>query len=379
MKIGLALPALGFRGGLERYTFEIGRSLAAQGHEVVLFHGPEEGRDAQAFGAPFSAVVPLTRARTRPVDVVYVQKATNVEELEVFSDMPVVLAAHDHDHTCARAHRYLPVSHAPCHRGPGLHCAMFGCAVVRQSGPIPVRLVDPLALRRRARQLAERAPIVACSDYVAARLRDAGVPAARVVTVHRVLPWTPEPIVPRPAARRVLVTGQLIRGKGFDIAIHALAYLPRDVVLEIVGHGAQERELKALAAEVAPGRVRFSGYVSPEQMNDVYDRASVVLVPSRWPEPFGMVGLEAMRRGRPVVGARHGGIPEWLCRGAGHLVTPLDPRELAVAALDLLEDSAAGERAREAAAHFSHGATIDALLRVLSHRANWGAPSRPGN
>jgi len=48
----------------------------------------------------------------------------------------------------------------------------------------------------------------------------------------------------------------------------------------------------------------------------------VVVVPSRWPEPFGIVGIEAMAHGRPVVAFGVGGIPEWLTDGVGGFVVP---------------------------------------------------------
>jgi len=48
----------------------------------------------------------------------------------------------------------------------------------------------------------------------------------------------------------------------------------------------------------------------------------VVVVPSRWPEPFGVVGIEAMAHGRPVVAFGVGGIPDWLADGVGGFIVP---------------------------------------------------------
>ena len=56
----------------------------------------------------------------------------------------------------------------------------------------------------------------------------------------------------------------------------------------------------------------FSGWVRNEDLGNFYSKAKVVVVPSRWPEPFGMIGLEAMHHGRPVVAFDVGGIPDWL-------------------------------------------------------------------
>jgi glycosyltransferase involved in cell wall biosynthesis len=77
----------------------------------------------------------------------------------------------------------------------------------------------------------------------------------------------------------------------------------------------------------------------------------VVVVPSVWPEPFGLVGIEAMSYGLPTIGSATGGIPEWLDDGeTGLLVPPGDPAALARALVRILEStetrSAFGAEAR---------------------------------
>ena len=79
--------------------------------------------------------------------------------------------------------------------------------------------------------------------------------------------------------------------------------------------------------------------MNPQDLGDYYARAKLVAVPSRWPEPFGMIGLEAMHYGRPVVAFRVGGIPDWLEDGAtGLLVPEQDVRAFAAALEKLLGD-----------------------------------------
>ncbi len=375
MRIGIAVPSSGFAGGLERYAFEMARSLSRRGHVVTLMAGPGRGRDAVKFARGFDSVVHAdTPFDVSSLDVVYAQKVASPRDLDRFGSTSVVIAAHDHDLTCPRRHRYLPLSGQSCERSAGLGCVARGCCVVRRPGGLG--LVDPFRLACDTLALGRRAPIVACSEFVARGLRSTGIDPEWVHVVHPVLPASDRPLRPRPRARSLLATGQLIQGKGFDVAIDALRFLPSDATLTIAGDGPSAAALRTRANHVAPGRVRFLGYVDPDQVDDVYDEASVVLVPSRWPEPFGMVGLEAMRRARPVVGAAHGGIPEWLLDGAGKLAAPLDPRAFADAALALLNDPSAGERAAVvAAARFSHDDAVSKLERVLQETAR-SSPSR---
>lgn len=369
MRIGIAVPSLGFAGGLERYAFAMAQALSRRGHVVTLLAGPGRGRDVVSFAQGFDAVVDADAVQAADsLDVVYAQKVTSPRELERFGATPVVIAAHDHDLTCPRRHRYLPLSGQSCERSAGLGCVTRGCCVVRR--PSGLGLVDPVRFARNTLELGRRAPIVACSEFVARGLIGAGLGPESVHVVHPVLPASDRPLCPRPRARSLLATGQLIHGKGFDIAIDSLSMLPSDVTLTIAGDGPLAAALRTRADRVAPGRVRFLGYVAPERIDDVYDEASVVVVPSRWPEPFGMVGLEAMRRARPVVGAAHGGIPEWLHEGAGKLAAPLDPHAFARAALELLEDPSAGERAAVVAAtRFSHETAVSKLEQVLQQAA----------
>jgi len=69
-------------------------------------------------------------------------------------------------------------------------------------------------------------------------------------------------------------------------------------------------------------RVQFRGFVPPDELQGFYVDASVFVVPSVWPEPFGMVGPEAMRYGLPVVAFDAGGIKEWLIHGENGFLAP---------------------------------------------------------
>jgi glycosyltransferase involved in cell wall biosynthesis len=123
--------------------------------------------------------------------------------------------------------------------------------------------------------------------------------------------------------------------------------------LLISGIGPELDRLKALATKLRiETRVDFLGGEPPP--NRLYGRSRVVVVPSMWPEPFGLVGPEAMSHGVPVIANRVGGIPEWLVDGeAGYLVKAGDTAGMASRIAELLEDSALaarlGRRARDIA------------------------------
>ncbi len=110
--------------------------------------------------------------------------------------------------------------------------------------------------------------------------------------------------------------------------------------------------------------------------------SDLLVVPSTWPEPFGLAGPEAGLRGLPAVAFAVGGIPEWLRDGVNGRLAPADPPSatgLARAIVDCLRDPAELERlrrgAREAAAGFSVDAHVAALLGLFSRIAA-AAPAR---
>ena len=123
-------------------------------------------------------------------------------------------------------------------------------------------------------------------------------------------------------------------------------------------------------------RVTWAGWVSPEKLDEYYREARVVAVPSRWPEPFGMVGLEAMQRAKPVVGFAVGGIPDWLNDGVnGFLIDPPSVGKFAVRLDTLLRDEQMAwemglQGLRKAGRDFSFQSYVERLESVLSPTAS---------
>lgn len=141
------------------------------------------------------------------------------------------------------------------------------------------------------------------------------------------------------------VASRLIRGKGIDTALRAIAHLSRSTVsrLEIAGDGPERNKLEALSVSLGvQDRVRFLGWV--RDMPSFWRSCDVGLVPSnQWIESFGMVAVEAMAAGIPVLAARRGALPEIvLDRVTGSLFEPGDHEELA----DLLARYGTGEEIR---------------------------------
>lgn len=133
--------------------------------------------------------------------------------------------------------------------------------------------------------------------------------------------------------------GRLSEDKGVDLLIQAAAELLGEIdgfTLTIVGDGSDRERLETLTAESGLAQaVHFVGSQGPEEVNRILNRNSIVVIPSRMPEPFGTVALEAAAAGCVVIYADHGGLPDAAGRQAVGF-TPLDPRSLSSRLRELL-------------------------------------------
>jgi colanic acid/amylovoran biosynthesis glycosyltransferase len=149
---------------------------------------------------------------------------------------------------------------------------------------------------------------------------------------------------------RFVQAGRLIEKKGLPVTLRAFAgFLGKypNATLTIVGEGPMLSGLQTLAHELQiAGSVSFTGFISQEQLRDIYYGSHIFLHPSQTGHDGNQEGipnsmLEAMTSGLPVFATRHGGIPEAIENGvSGVLVPERDHEALARALLDAAEDSA---------------------------------------
>jgi L-malate glycosyltransferase len=227
--------------------------------------------------------------------------------------------------------------------------------VDRTSGPIPEVVKPdmlPVAVLRRAADtvtLIRVHAVAGVSDYVRDRFSRRfpfarrkvrtiynGVDLSRFNAADQVVDIDQRPAVAESGPLRVLAVAYLIRQKGIDHLLRALALASdRTIQLTIVGDGPELPLLRQLADElgISP-RARFAGL--RDDVQALLAECHVFVHPAVWEEAFGLTIAEAMASGRPVVASRIGGIPELIEHGvSGLLVPPGNAQELAQA-LDLL-------------------------------------------
>ena len=137
----------------------------------------------------------------------------------------------------------------------------------------------------------------------------------------------------------VSFAGKLIGFKGVDILLEAIKIYedkkPESVTI-IAGDGEERDNLHNQAERLNLKTVRFLGNVNQQQLRKIYNIADVNLVPSRR-EPFGLVAIEAMACGTPVIASNQGGLPDFVNGSVGGLVKPEDPENLADKIIEVLK------------------------------------------
>ena len=150
-----------------------------------------------------------------------------------------------------------------------------------------------------------------------------------------------------------------------------------DVHLVVAGDGPERGELETLASLLGLGsHVSFVGWVPPEKRYELINQSCLLIVPSRWKEPFCLVALEGALMGRPVVASRTGALPEVVVENeTGIFFENENPASLADAVISLLESpslaTAMGLRGRERANRkFTWDRYIDSFEMLFTQLAH---------
>jgi glycosyltransferase involved in cell wall biosynthesis len=337
-------------GGTEAYLLDLVRAQQLRGDDVAVFAADEGPVDLGTFAPD------LVHLHGTPV-------SRDADE-ELQRRYRVVRSLHDYSFMCASGERWFAGGEI-CNRrhGPGclVNFVARGCTH-RLDLRAPVRNYFEIGRRLPAVEASDE--VVVYSDYVRQQALHQGLRAERC---HAIPYFVDRPSMP-PApsyARNVLFAGRVVKRKGLDVLLEALALTPESwETLIVAGDGWDLHRSRALATELGlEARVDWRGWT--DTATALAD-AAVLAVPSRWPEPFGIVGIEAMAAGRAVVASDVGGVREWLTDGeTGLLVPPGDAPALAAAlerALDLAP--VLGASGWERAAAFSTARHLDELDAV---------------
>jgi glycosyltransferase involved in cell wall biosynthesis len=226
------------------------------------------------------------------------------------------------------------------------------------------------------------ATYVFVSDFIRRHAIDQNLGIAHAEVAHSgIHPDFLDPAPERDWEWRLLYAGRLDHRKGIDTAVEALAHLPPQAHLTVVGgsDGAERTRLEQLAERLGVvDRVTLAGQRDRAGLAEAYGDADAVVFPVRWDEPWGLVPLEAMARGRPVVATGRGGSAEYLRDGENCLLFDAgDADGLAAAVRRLAGDESLRARLRERGLATAPNHTEDVLNAAVERELETAVGTRP--
>lgn len=364
MRILYVHERFGALAGAEANAHITATELGKRGHSMGILHGPGTGKGESAWQTTFTFRAALGPSNNGPTvrkaladyqpDAVYVHKMSDLGVIEtlVESGKPLVRMVHDHDIYCMRSYKYNYFTRAICTRAASPYC-IFPClasVVKNPGGGFPLKWVSytekkrEIALNRRFDRM------VVVTTYMRDELLKNGFDPMRI-DIHAPVPRMGDPNLRSSFSGRNLIiyAGQIIRGKGVDVLLEALAKVRSPFECVILGDGNHRAFCEDLASRLGlADRVTFKGFVPQEELKNYYRECSVVALSSVWPEPIATIGLEVMRYALPIVAFDAGGIKDWLIDGQnGYLVPWMDRDAYAARVDELLRNKALARRLGE--------------------------------
>ncbi len=362
------------RGGAEAYMEDAAALMTANGHEVAFFgmHHPANTHLRYAkhfppqvdFEPPPAAVPDRSRAVARMFwsssarrgmaatldefapDIVHLHNIYHQLSPSVLRplrerNIPAVMTLHDYKLACP-TYLFLDKG-AICEACVGGH---FSQAIKRRcrGGSLvqSTLMAAELAVHTRLGSYDPVTLFICPSLFMHSKMTEAGVYPDRLRLLHNFINLSGT-IPAAGTGGPIVYAGRLSTEKGVDILVRAAALLEPGVHVVVAGDGPQRAQLEGLAAEVAPGRIRFTGRLTKSEVLALVASAAVMAVPSRCYENQPLAVLEAYAAGVPVAGTALGGIQELVVDGeTGGLAKPEDPVDLARAITQVLHSASDG-------------------------------------
>jgi glycosyltransferase involved in cell wall biosynthesis len=377
-------------GGLEQYLLQLSDELDRAGHQSLLLYGEKTHGEPLPIKAKFYFLNDITHphcrdseeklaavdafiANERPDLAFFHQVLNPVLADRMTRALPSIRFAHDFKMICPDGRKTLKSMGVFCEFPLSYLCQVrayrYKCMPRNIFQGVPAISVS----RSIAKMHRERSSLVVASQFMKNVMLYNGFEEERiaVIPLFTTLPDL-ESQDTGDTPPMIISVGRVVKEKGMDYLLQAFTEVQEKAKLVIIGDGPFLSELKSQAQRLGVlSDVSFPGWLSPNELKSYYRKCSMVVMPSIWPEPFGMVGIEAMSYGKPVLAFDVGGVSDWLHHGeTGFLVSPRDELSLAEKMNILLESPGLakemGRKGRSIAEQkFSPNRHVERLLSVF--------------
>lgn len=384
-------------GGLEQYMLGLCRVLEEEGHENIIVYGSKGTKAIDAdlktfflpeitsYGCPDfdQKIAQLDKLITNEEpDFIIIHQVLNQKLVEFLAKAkPHLRFVHGLKLTCPTGRRLLKQTNKVCEYPLNYFCQWR--AYKYRCMPRNPRL--GLGLIKQYRQIAaihkKYSPLVVTSKFMKRLLIQNGFKPEKITVIpyFTSLPELPEKDKITP---QILCVARLGPEKGVDYLLRAFSRISTPAELVIVGDGPALAELKEEAKALGiSSRTTFVGWLDNEDISRFYHQCRLVVFTSILPEPFGIVGIEAMAHAKPVVAFDVGGVSEWLADNkTGYLVKRGDESGLADKIEHLLAQPEQAvkmgrEGRREAQKRFTKQVHLGKLLDLIEQNTHGLSPA----
>ena len=257
--------------------------------------------------------------------------------LALAEECPAVISLHNHSPYCPSGTQYFSTHQSCCDRPmSSLGCAwghmVDGCGSRRP----PVILQNLKTSQQEIINLKQKQILViANSNYMRDRLIRQGLSPDQVITLY-LGTEIPEKVATNltseiHGAQRILFVGRIVPTKGLEWLLRSMVLLNPSIHLDIAGEGWFRPKVELLAKKLGvESRITWHGWCASAQLDALYQQCFAVVFPSIWPEPAGLITLEAYTHSRPIIASAVGGIPEHIIhKKTGVLVESNNAKQLA--------------------------------------------------
>ena len=342
MKIGHYAHGIWLPGGVASYIRRISREQIRLGHDVVYFDLASAGQTTDdeservCFARDEDELFQL--AVRQNLDILHVHSTLTPRKS---FPVPVLRTVHGHHPYCPSGGRFLKRQQQPCDRTYSVLGCSWNHFASRCGSMRPMQMLGGFRDTLNEMQTLNVIPTVTVSHFLKQQMVRSGYDPSLIHVLHLPAPEV-KTYVPPPTdgVPRFVFLGRITPQKGVAWLLRAVKEVSVPIQLDIAGEGYEEPAMKQLASHLGlSDRVTFHGWVSGEKVNRLLAGARALVFSSIWHEPAGLVSLDAMSNGRPVIASRVGGVPEMVEQDInGLLVEPNDVSGLADAIKRLASD-----------------------------------------
>ncbi len=336
-------------GGTEIYLSHIIKEMDKKGIKNILLYGEGLHYDIPKFVIKSYYIENIAKANCKNIeskldmvmkiiksenpDIIYFHQAFNSYLIDALTkEKPSIRYVHDLKMICPDGRKTLKSHGTFCKFPIGYSCQIrsYGYRCMPRNPSVGIPLI--YNYKRIIKTHKKRTHLIVSSEFMRKALADNNFNKDEV-TVIPYFTYLPKLNLNRGKNDEpfLLYVGRIVKEKGVQYLIKALPEINKKLKLVVVGDGPYLDKLKRYADEFEISqRVFYKGWLPHNKIETIYRKCTLLALPSIWPEPFGIVGIEAMSYQKPVIAFNVGGISEW-CKDkkTGYLIETKNYKELA--------------------------------------------------